>query len=161
MNRDRVENEQRIFAVAWWLVDLLLFVALLGVIGTGAREYSVRKHLRGFSDALAPEAAWSREKVEAVRAWMSNGPPRLEANDAKKLAPRSYRDTELPAIAGGMGKRHECFPEASRSAGLETRRPLLLTPERTTKHMVAEVLPVSHLRAARAIAAFFGAPEIK
>jgi hypothetical protein len=115
MNRDKVENEHRIFRRGWWLVNLLLFVALLSTIGTGAREYSVRKYLSVFSDAVVPEAASTREKLEAILAWMSNGPPRLEANDG-------------------------AFLNLSRSAGLPTRRLLLLTPGRSTKHVAAEVL---------------------
>jgi hypothetical protein len=141
MNRDdKVENEHRIFRRGWWLVSLLLFVALLSTIGTGAREYSVRKYLSGFSDAVVPEAASTREKVEAILAGMSNGPPRLEANDAKKLSPHDPTDTlnyrQLLEVCGSTN----AFLNVSRSAGLRARRLLLLTPERSTKHVVAEVL---------------------
>lgn len=142
MNQDdKVENEHRIFRGVWWLVNLLLFVALLCTIGTGAREYSVRKYLSGFSDAVVPGAASSREKVEAILAWMSNGPPRLEANDAKKLSPHDPTDTlNYRQLLEVCGSATNAFLNLSRSAGLETRRLLLLTPERTTKHVVAEVL---------------------
>jgi hypothetical protein len=102
MNRDKVENEHRMFRVA-----------LLCTIGTGEREYSVRKYLSGFSNAVVPEAAASREKVEAVLAWMSNGPPRLEANEI--LSP--HDPTDSPATAGGAWKRYECFPEPVAQCG--------------------------------------------
>jgi hypothetical protein len=104
MNRDKVENEHRMFRVA-----------LLCTIGTGAREYSVRKYLSGFSEAVVPEAAAAREKVEAVLAWMSNGPPRLEANDGKILSP--HDPTDSPATAGGVWKRYGCFPEPVAQCG--------------------------------------------
>jgi hypothetical protein len=142
MNRDdKVENEHRIFRGVWWLVNLLLFVALLSTIGTGAREYSVRKYLSGFSDAVVPEAASPREKVEAILAWMSNGPPRLEVNDANKLSPHDPTDTlNYRQLLEVCGSATNAFLNLSRSAGLQARRLLLLTPERSTKHVVAEVL---------------------
>jgi hypothetical protein len=141
MNRDKVENEHRIFRVAWWLVNLQLFVALLCTIGTGGREYSVRKYLSGFSDAVVPEAASSREKLQAILAWISNGPPRLEANDARKLSPHDPTGTlNYRQLLEVCGSATNAFLNLSRSAGLETRRLLLLTPKRTTKHVVAEVL---------------------
>ena len=142
MNRDdEVENEHRIFRGGWWLVNLLLFVALLSTIGTGAREYSVRKYLRGFSDAVVPEAASTREKVETILAWMSNGPPRLEANDAKKLFPHDPTDTlNYRQLLEVCGSATNAFLNLSRSARLRARRLLPLTPERSTKHVVAEVL---------------------
>jgi hypothetical protein len=142
MNRDdKVENEHQIFRGGWWLVNLLLFVALLSTIGTGAREYSVRKYLSGFSDAVVPEAASTRAKVEAILAWMSNGPPRLEANDAKKLSPHDPTDTlNYRQLLEVCGSATNAFLNLSRSARLRARRLLLLTPERSIKHVVAEVL---------------------
>ena len=140
MNSDQAGNELRIFRGVWWLVNLLLFVALLFTIATGIREYSVRKYLSGFSDAVVPEAASPLEKVEAILAWMSNGPPRLEANDTQKLSAHDPTDTlNYRQLLEVCGSATNAFLNLSRSAGLETRRLLLLTPDRNTKHVVAEV----------------------
>jgi hypothetical protein len=125
----------------WWLVNLLVFVALLCTIATGMREYSVRKYLSGFSDAVVPEAAPPLEKVEAILAWMSNGPPRLEVNNGKKLSAHDPTDTlNYRQLLEVCGSATNAFLNLSRSTGLEARRLLLLTPERSTKHVVAEVL---------------------
>jgi hypothetical protein len=141
MNGDKAGNEHRIFRGMWWLVNLLLFVALLFTIATGIREYSVRKYLSGFSDAVVPEAASPLEKVEAILAWMSNGPPRLEANNTRKLSAHDPTDTlNYRQLLQVCGSATNAFLNLSRSAGLETRRLLLLTPDRNTKHVVAEVL---------------------
>src|SRR5207344_3265055 len=131
MNGDKAGNEHRIFRGVWWLVNLLLFVALLFTIATGIREYSVRKYLSGFSDAVVPEAASPLEKVEAILAWMSNGPPRLEASDTQKLSAHDPTDTlNYRQLLEVCGSATNAFLNLSRSAGLETRRLLLLTPER-------------------------------
>jgi hypothetical protein len=142
MNRVKVGKEHRIFRALWWVVNLLLLAALLCTIVTGVREYSVRRYLTGFSDAIIPEAAAPLEKVKAILAWMRDGPPRLEAADANhQLSAHDPTDTlnyrQLLAVCGSATN---AFLNLSRSAGLETRRLLLLTPARTTKHVVAEVL---------------------
>jgi hypothetical protein len=109
-------------------------------IGAGIWEDSVRKYLNGFSDAIVPEPASPEQKVEAILAWMRAGPPRLEANHLAELSPHDPQDTlnyrQLLAVCGSATN---AFLNLSRSAGLEARRLLLLTPERTTKHVVAEI----------------------
>lgn len=128
------------FRLIWWTSNLLLLVALIASIATGVWEYSVRKYLRGFSDAIVPEASTSVDKVEAILAWMRNGPPRLEVTHSTDVSPRDPQDTlnyrQLLAVCGSATN---AFLNLSRSTGLETRRLLLLTPERYTKHVVAEV----------------------
>jgi len=129
-----------VFRSAWWLSNLLLAVALVATVWAGVWEYSVRQYLRGFSDAIVPEAAAPQQKAEAILAWMRSGPPRLEAQHPADLSPRDPTDTlnyrQLLAVCGSATN---AFLNLSRSAGLNSRRLLLLTPERTTKHVVAEV----------------------
>ena len=131
---------RRVFRTVWWLSNLLLAVALVATVWSGVWEYSVRHYLKGFSDAIVPEEATPLQKAEAILTWMSNGPPRLEARHGSELSPRDPQDTlnyrELLEVCGSATN---AFLNLSRSAGLETRRLLLLTPERTTKHVVAEV----------------------
>ena len=83
-------KRHHVFRSIWWISNLLLVAALVATAWTGVWEISVRRYLRGFSDAIVPEASTPQQNL-------------------------------------------------SRSAGVETRRLLLLTPERTTKHGVAEV----------------------
>jgi transglutaminase-like putative cysteine protease len=113
---------------------------MVATIWTGVWEFSVRQYLQGFSDAVVPEATGAQQKVEAILAWMRNGPPRLEAQNSANLSLRDPENTlnyrQLLAVCGSATN---AFLNLSRSAGLQTRRLLLLTAERTTKHVVAEV----------------------
>ena len=76
------------FRCIWWLSNLLLALAVVSTVWTGTWELSVRRYLRGFSDAVVPEASTPKEKVEAILAWMQNGPPRLETTWQTKVSPR-------------------------------------------------------------------------
>ncbi|HYA62240.1 MAG TPA: transglutaminase domain-containing protein [Candidatus Sulfotelmatobacter sp.] len=129
-----------IFRSIWWASNLLLAVALVATIWSGVWELSVRRYLRGFSDAIVAEAAAPQQKAEAILAWMQNGPPRLETALPTQLSPRDPEDTlNYRQLLEVCGSATNAFLNLSRSAGLETRRLLLLTPARTTKHVVAEV----------------------
>ena len=129
-----------LFRLIWWTTNALLLVALFASIGTGVWEYSVRKYLRGFSDAIVPEASTSVDKVQAILAWMRNGPPRLEVTRPADVSPRDPQDTlNYRQLLTVCGSATNAFLNLSRSTGLETRRLLLLAPDRNTKHVVAEV----------------------
>jgi len=129
-----------LFRSVWWLSNLLLTVALVGTVWAGVWEFSTRQYLRGFSDAIVPEAAAPRQKAEAILAWMRNGPPRLEADNPKELSYRDPANTlNYRQLLEVCGTATNAFLNLSRSAGLNTRRLLLLTPERTADHVVAEL----------------------
>jgi len=118
----------------------LLAVALAATFCSGVWELSVRRYLKGFSDAVVPEASTPQQKVEAILTWMQNGPPRFESRLSTQLSPRDPEDTlNYRQLLEVCGSATNAFLNLSRSAGLQTRRLLLLTPERTTKHVVAEV----------------------
>jgi hypothetical protein len=114
--------EQKLFRISWWTVNVLLLVSLLALAHSVAWEYSVRRYLSGFSDAIVPAGATPEERVEAILSWMRVGPPRLEGSSPTGLAIRNPENT------------------LARSSDLQVRRLLLLTPDRNTKHVVAEVL---------------------
>lgn len=140
MGNGTSDKRHPFFRAVWWVSNLLLILSLVAVAWTGVWEYSVRKYLQGFSDAIVPEASSPQEKAEAILAWMRNGPPRLEAARPADLSPHDPTDTlnyhELLQVCGSATN---AFLNLSRSAGFEARRLLLLTPERTAKHVVAEV----------------------
>jgi hypothetical protein len=112
----------------------------MGTLFTGIWEHSVRQYLKGFSDAIIPEDSSPQQKAEAIIAWMSYGPPRREAPDTSTLSAHDPTDTlnyrQLLAVCGSATN---AFLNLSRSSGLEARRLLLLSPDRTAKHVVAEV----------------------
>ncbi len=68
----------RVFRAIWWLNNFLLILALAATFCACVWEYSVREYLRGFSDAIIPEASTPIDKVEAILGWMRSGPPRFE-----------------------------------------------------------------------------------
>jgi hypothetical protein len=129
-----------IFRVAWWSVNLLLAVAGGLLIYSGCWEYSVRQYLRGFSDAIVPAMATPQQQVQAILNWMSYGPPLPMASNPDELPARDPETTlNYRQLLSVCGTATNAFLNLSRSAGLNTRRLLLLTPDRTTKHVVAEV----------------------
>jgi len=139
-NSEKRPNEHPIFRRFWWISNLLLIVALAASVASGVWEVSVREYLRGFSDAVVPEASTPVDKVEAILAWMRSGPPRLELTQPSGVSLRDPQDTlNYRQLLQVCGSATNAFLNLSRSAGLETRRLLLLTPERQTMHVVAEV----------------------
>jgi Transglutaminase-like superfamily len=129
-----------IFRSAWWLTNLFLILALAGTVASSVWEFSTRQYLKGFSDAIVAEAAAPQHKAEAILAWMRNGPPRLEAQDLAALSLRNPQDTlNYRQLLQVCGTATNAFLNLGRSAGLNTRRLLLLTPDRKVKHVVAEL----------------------
>jgi hypothetical protein len=129
-----------IFRLIWWTCNALLAAALVATVCSGVWEISVRRYLRGFSDAIIPEAAAPQQKAEAILAWMLKGPPRLEVTNRAQLSVRDPEDTlnyrELLQVCGSATN---AFLNLARSAGVPARRLLLLASDRTTRHVVAEV----------------------
>lgn len=133
-------GSHRVFRFFWWATNVLLVLALLGTLFTGIWEHSVRQYLKGFSDAIIPEASSPQQKAEAILAWMSYGPPRREAPDTSVLSAHDPTDTlNYRQLLEVCGSATNAFLNLSRSSGLEARRLLLLSADRTAKHVVAEV----------------------
>jgi len=124
----------------WWTSNFWLAASLVATIYSGMWEISVRRYLRGFSDAIIPEAASAQQKAEAILACMLDGPPRFESTRPALLSARDPEDTlnyrELLEVCGSATN---AFLNLGRSAGVPARRLLLLAPDRTTRHVVAEV----------------------
>jgi hypothetical protein len=134
-------ERHRVFRAIWWLSNLLLALAILATVYTSVWEYSVRRYLKGFSDAIVPETAEAQFKAEAILTWMRFGPPRLEVQPPVDVSPRDPQDTlNYRQLLEVCGSATNAFLNLSRSAGLQARRLLLLSPNLTTKHVVAEVL---------------------
>ena len=133
-------GSHRVFRFFWWAANALLALSLLAALFTGIWEHSVRQYLKGFSDAVIPEASTPRQKAEAILTWMRYGPPRLEASDTSALSAHDPTDTlNYRQLLEICGSATNAFLNLSRSSGLEARRLLLLSPDRTAKHVVAEV----------------------
>ena len=139
--RQILQNGHRFFRAIWWSANLLFGLALLSLIYAGAWELSVRQYLRGFSDAIVPAAAAPEQKAEAILAWMRSGAPRSSAVAPATLSQRDPETTlNYQQLLNVCGTATNAFLNLSRSAGISTRRLLLLNPQRQAKHVVAEVL---------------------
>ena len=130
-----------IFRSVWWVSNALLILAAVATVWCGVWEYSTRQYLKGFSDAVVPQAAAPQQRAEAILSWMKDGPPRLELKNLNELSPRDPQNTlNYRQLLEVCGSATNAFLNLARSAGLDSRRLLLLTPQRTTVHVVAEIL---------------------
>jgi hypothetical protein len=134
-------RRHRIFRAAWWGSNTVLVVAILGLMYWGVREYSVRRYLDGFSDAIVPNFLPAEQKVQAILDWMRAEPSRGVAANPEELAQRDPETTlNYQQLLNVCGTATNAFLNLARSSDLQVRRLLLLTPNRKTKHVVAEVL---------------------
>lgn len=134
-------SRHRVFRAAWWSSNLLLAIAFVALLYSCTWEYSVRHYLRGFSDAIIPSGYTPEQKIDAILDWMRTGPPRAVAANIDKLSTRDPETTlNYQQLLAVCGTATNAFLNVARSTGLNVRRLLLLTPDRSTKHVVAEVL---------------------
>jgi len=133
--------KHRVFRAAWWNSNVLLAIAFVALLYSCTWEYSVRHYLKGFSDAIIPAGYSPEQKIDAILDWMRSGPPRAVASNIEVLSTRDPETTlNYQQLLAVCGTATNAFLNVSRSAGLNVRRLLLLTPDRSTKHVVAEVL---------------------
>ncbi len=133
-------NARLLFRSVWWVSNVLLILALVATVWSGVWEFSMRQYLKGFSDAILPQAALPQQKAEAILAWMQNGPPRLDAQHVTELSTRDPQDTlNYKQLLQICGSATNAFLNLTRSAGVESRRLLLLAPNMTANHVVAEL----------------------
>jgi len=118
----------------------LLVVSAMTLVYSASWEYSVRRYLDGFSDAIVPAGATPEKRVQSILDWMQTGPPRSEDSSPTGLAMRDPEKTlNYEQLLSVCGTATNAFLNLARSSNLQTRRLLLLTPDRNTKHVVAEV----------------------
>jgi len=130
-----------VFRAVWWGSNLLLVFSLFALLYTSIREFSVRRYLDGYSDAIVPNFLPPQEKVEAILKWMRAEPSRGIAEYPDKLGRRDPQMTlNYVQLLRICGTATNAFLNLARASELQVRRLLLLSPERNTKHVVAEVL---------------------
>jgi hypothetical protein len=134
-------DRHRFFGGVWYVVSILLILAILLVAYSAAWEYSTRAYLRGFSDAIVPATAPPDEKIQAILDWMAHGPARMKSDPPGFAPNRDPTDTlNYDALLRVCGSATNAFLNLVNSGGLAARRLLLLDSNRMTKHVVAEVL---------------------
>jgi hypothetical protein len=129
-----------LFDAAWYFANVLLVFALVCCLYSLGWEYSTRKYLQGFSDAIVPAKASPIEKVETILTWMSKGPGRRADPDPHGLSTRDPEDTlNYRALLRICGTATNAFVNLANASGLPARRLLLLSDSNTANHVVAEV----------------------
>jgi hypothetical protein len=130
-----------IVRVCWYLSNILLAVSLGLVLYSAGWEFSTRSYLKGFSDAVIPTSEDPEQKVEAILAWMRNGPTRRNTQDPDALDARNPEDTlNYHQLLEVCGTATNAFVNLAQSSGLHARRLLLLDENRLSKHVVVETL---------------------
>jgi hypothetical protein len=108
-----------------------------------AWNYSTRRYLKGFADAIVPLAGSPKEKTEALAEWFRHEPLRAVppvSGSNSLMYDRDpvtiVQDTRLLEICGSASN---AFMNLADAAGLKVRRLLLLNKLGNVSHVVAEV----------------------
>ncbi len=129
------------FRFFWVTARVVLAAAVLMLLAGVVWDYSTQRYLQGFADAVVPFAGDEEHKVEAILAWMEHGPARRTATNADELPQRDPSTTlNYQELLRVCGTATNAFVNLAASGGLEARRLLLLSPDDSSKHVVAEVL---------------------
>jgi hypothetical protein len=134
-------KKESIFQAVSFSVNVLLIASvLLGLFGL-AWEYSTRWYLSGFSNAVLPYSASPEKKVEAILAWMQQGPARdtdYYSDDSETRDPvETLNYKELLSVCG---TGTNAFVNLASAGGIQARRLLLLDAQgMNANHVVAEV----------------------
>jgi hypothetical protein len=130
----------RTFNLAWRLVNSLIVICVLLAVCSLVWEYSTRRYLRGFSDAIVPLSAPAEKKVESILTWMQLGPSRLSVSDSLEYLLRDPATTlNYRELLKTCGTATNAFVNLANSSGLPARRLLLMDGYWSTKHVVVEV----------------------
>jgi len=131
---------QNLFRISWRIANALLVLSVISLLYSAGWEYSVRRYLSGFSDAVVPAGAPPEKRVQAILDWMRIGPTRSDEVSPTGLAIRDPEKTlNYQQLLNVCGSATNAFLNLARSSDLEVRRLLLLSPDQGTKHVVAEV----------------------
>jgi transglutaminase superfamily protein len=144
--RDRVggstvmKKESFLQAVSFSVNVLLISSVLLSLLGL-AWEYSTRRYLSGFSNAVLPYSSSPENKVAAILAWMGKGPARETEYYSDDSQDRDPIDTlNYKELLSVCGTGTNAFVNLASAGGIEARRLLLLDAQGlNANHVVAEV----------------------
>jgi len=140
---DRVRPDERhsrhsVFQAVWFATNILLLLAILTACYSAVWEFSTRRYLKGFSDAVVPASGAPEEKIETILHWMSDGPARRQSAPDGSI--RDPTETlNYASLLKVCGSATNAFINLADSAGLPSRRLLLLDSNQLTMHVVAEV----------------------
>jgi hypothetical protein len=130
-----------LFRGIWFAVNALLVASILLAVYSAGWEFSTRRYLKGFSDAIVPATSPGDEKVEAILHWMAHGPARKSSEADAPQSDRDPTDTlNYEALLQVCGTATNAFINLVDTGHMQVRRLLLVDSRQMTKHVVAEVL---------------------
>jgi hypothetical protein len=122
-------------------VNFLLIVSVFLAAYSAGWEFSTRRYLEGFSDAIVPATSPGDEKIEAILHWMAHGPARRSSGVEASQTDRDPTDTlNYDALLRVCGTATNAFINLVDTGGMQARRLLLMDSHQMTRHVVAEVL---------------------
>jgi Transglutaminase-like superfamily len=118
----------------------LIYSVLLSLFGL-AWEYSTRRYLSGFSNAVLAYSASPEKKVAAILEWMDQGPARETEYYSDDSQDRDPVDTlNYKELLRVCGTGTNAFANLASAGGIEARLLLLLDAQGLdANHVVAEV----------------------
>jgi hypothetical protein len=130
-----------VYRSAWFAVNALAVVSIFLAVYSAGWEFSTRRYLKGFSDAIVPATSPGDEKVDAILHWMAHGPARKASAAGTLQDDRDPTDTlNYEALLKVCGTATNAFINLVDTGHMEVRRLLLVDSRQMTKHVVAEVL---------------------
>jgi hypothetical protein len=130
-----------VYRSAWFAVSALAVVSIFLALYSAGWEFSTRRYLKGFSDAIVPATSPGDEKVDAILHWMAHGPARKTSAAGTLQDDRDPTDTlNYEALLQVCGTATNAFINLVDTGHMEVRRLLLVDSRQMTKHVVAEVL---------------------
>jgi hypothetical protein len=137
---DVSRKNRRLLIFSHYLNRVLLLAAVASLFYGLVWNYSTRKYLKGFSDAIVPLEGSPEEKSEALLGWLREEPERRDPTMHGASNSRDpvgiVQDTRLLKVCGSASN---AFINLAEAAGLRTRRLLLLDASGGTHHVVVEV----------------------
>jgi hypothetical protein len=139
--RDPESKRYPLFRAIWLVVNFLLVASVFLAAYSAGWEFSTRRYLEGFSDAIVPATSPGDEKIEAILNWMAHGPARRTSGVDASQSDRDPTDTlNYDALLRVCGTATNAFINLVDTGHIQARRLLLVDSRQTTKHVVAEVL---------------------
>lgn len=134
------QHHDSLYRAGRYVVNALLVVSILAAIYSIGWEYSTRRYLKGFSDAIVPDMSSPEDRIDAILNWMAHSPLRKTSAADSFLPNRDPTETlNYEDLLQVCGSATNAFINLADSSGLEARRLLLLDSHQRTKHVVAEV----------------------
>jgi hypothetical protein len=122
---------------------VLIVSALILFAYSLAWNFSTRRYLKGFADAIVPLGASPQEKTEALTEWFHHEPQRIAYVATESTGLLHDRDpvtiVQNARLLKICGSASNAFMNLADVAGLKVRRLLLLDQSGGAVHVVAEV----------------------